>query len=553
MARRIRWQLIIAAISILVVAGMLGRLALQTSSVANPLAGGTYIEALVDAPVQPIPLLNDPVADPSGRALGALLFDGLVRVGVDGLIEPGLATYTIDPGGDIYTFNVRRNAVWHDGTPVTADDVVFTLRTLQILDQPGDPAIAQLWQDVLVDRIDDYTVRATLTRPFAPFLSLARIPILPAHLLSGVAPENWGATPFAEQLVGTGPFRLVELRDDGALLAANPQYFDGRPYINQVELRFFSAPEAAVAALTRGDVTAFGDTGGAALGNFALPATLRAVSPPLDAYVTLSFNLDRAPLDELPVRRALAHALNKDALIEGALAGLGSRIDTPILPGWWATDPTVQWYDADVQRAIGIFTDLGFDEGIGGVRQREGRPLAFELLVDGEPRRVAAANAIAEQWAAAGVGVQVQQLSAAELRARLEQRDFDMALHSWVRLGPDPDPFALWHSSQVEQGLNYAGLRDPQIDELLDAGRSQVDIAERAAAYAAFQQRWVELAPSITLYQPLYIFAFDAELGGIEYDRTQGGPVVLFGAEDRYRTITRWFTDSYREIQGDLR
>jgi peptide/nickel transport system substrate-binding protein len=553
MARRIRWQLIIAAVSILIVAGMLGRLALRTSSVANPLAGGVYVEALVGAPIQPIPLLNDPIADPNGRALGALLFDGLVRIGVDGLIEPGLATYTVDPGGEIYTFSLRRNAVWHDGAPVTADDVVFTLRSLQILDQPGDPGMAMLWQDILVDRIDDYTVRATLTRPFAPFLSLARVPILPAHLLTGIPPQDWPESAYAAQLVGTGPYRLVELREDRAVLEANPQYFDGPPYINQVELRFFSAPEAAVAALTRGDVTAFGDQSNTTLGGLDLPPTLRAVSTPLDAYATLSFNLNRAPFDELPVRRALAHALNKDALIEGALDGLGNRLDTPILPGWWAAAPTVQWYAADPERATQILNELGFDEGIGGVRQREGRPLALELLVDGEPRRIAAANAIAAQWNAVGVGVQVQQLSAAELRARLEQRDFDAALHSWVRLGPDPDPFALWHSSQADEGLNYAGLRDEQIDELLDAARAQSDLAERAADYAAFQQRWVDLIPGISLYQPVFIFAFDAELGGIVQDPAQGGPAVLFGAEDRYRTITRWFTDSYREIQGDLR
>jgi peptide/nickel transport system substrate-binding protein len=101
--------------------------------------------------------------------------------------------------------------------------------------------------------------------------------------------------------------------------------------------------------------------------------------------------------------------------------------------------------------------------------------------------------------------------------------------------------------------LNYAGLRDEQIDALLDAARAQSDLAERAADYAAFQQRWVDLIPGITLYQPVFIFAFDAELGGIAEDPAQGGPAVLFGAEDRYRTITRWFTDSYREIQGDLR
>jgi peptide/nickel transport system substrate-binding protein len=550
MARRIRWQIIIAAVSIGLIASLLGRLALTTSSVANPLAGGTYVEALVGVPQVPIPLLNDPVADPHGRTLSELLFAPLVRVGVDGLIEPGLATYTIDPSGEIYTFQVRQNAMWHDGTPITADDVIFTLRTLQNLEQPGEPGVAQVWQDVLVDRIDARTVRTTLTRPLAPFLSFARIPILPVHLLGTTPPAEWPNTPFASQLIGSGPYRLTELREDRAILTANSSYFDGPPYISTVELRFFSAPEAAIAALNRGDVSAFGAQSSVALSN--LPRTLQAISPPLDGYTTLSFNLSRPLLDELPLRRALAHGLNKDALIETALSGLGTRLDTPILPGWWAADPTAQWYAADPERARAIISELGFEEGIGGVRQREGQPLAFTLIVDGEPRRVAAAEAIATQWRALGVGITIEQLNANDLRTRLETRDFDLALHSWVRLGPDPDPYALWHSSQAEQGLNYAGLRDPELDLVLETARTQTDIAERAAEYAAFQQRWIEQVPSITLYQPLFIFAFDAELGGIQTETGVGNTALLFGTEDRYRTISRWFADSYREIQGNL-
>ncbi|NTV65365.1 MAG: peptide ABC transporter substrate-binding protein, partial [Oscillochloris sp.] len=214
MARRIRWQIVIATLCIVLVSGLLGRLALRNTSVSNPLNGGSYREALLGTPSQPIPLLNDPLSDPVGRDLGTLLFDGLIRIGADGLPEPGLASsYEITPDGLVYTFHLRRNVTWHDGSPFSADDVIFTLRTLQSLAQPGDPALAQIWQDVLIDRVDDATVRCTLAEPQASFLSAARMAILPAHLLSGTPPEQWAATGYDTTLVGTGPFVLSALRD----------------------------------------------------------------------------------------------------------------------------------------------------------------------------------------------------------------------------------------------------------------------------------------------------------------------------------------------------
>lgn len=555
MARRIRWQIVIAALSTLLVAGLLGRLALRSASVASPLSGGSYIEAVVGAPAQPIPLLNDPLADPAGRALIGLLFDGLIRVGADGLLEPALAErYEIDPSGEVYTFYLRRDVRWHDGAPLTADDVVFTLRALQTLDNPGEPALARLWQDVLVDRIDDYTVRATLTTPYAPFLSLARMPILPAHLLAGTTPGQWPESPFARSLVGTGPYSLVELRAERARLAANPAYYAGRPYIDQLELRFLASPEAAVAALSRGDVTAYGERAGRTLAEIGLPADLRLASAPLDEYAILSFNTRAAPFDDLPIRQALAHALDRERLIEVVLGGQADLINTPILPGSWAASPRISWYEADRTAAERILGELGYEPGVDGTRRRDGRPLSFELLVDGEPRRLAAAEEIARQWAELGIGVQVRQLEPAALQARLQARDFSMAIHSWARIGPDPDPFALWHGSQAENGLNYAGLEDAEIDSLIEEGQRELELVARSDLYAAFQERWVELVPAIPLYQPRYYFGADSDLRGIGLDEPQSGvSQLLFGVEDRYRSVSRWFTNSYREIQGELR
>ncbi|MGB9632968.1 MAG: peptide ABC transporter substrate-binding protein [Chloroflexaceae bacterium] len=555
MARRIRWQIVIAAVSIMLIAGLLGAVALRNASVATPLVGGSYVEAVVGAPERPVPLLNDPLADPVGRDLIALIFDGLVRIGADGLIEPALAeSYEVDASGTVYQFNLRRNVAWHDGRPFTADDVVFTLRTLQVADQPGEPTLAAVWQDVLVDRLDAYTVRATLTAPFAPFLSMARVPILPAHVFAGNPPEAWTSGSIAERLVGTGPYRLVELREDRAVLAAHEGYFGGRPYIERLEVRFIASPEAAFAALGRGDVTAFGArlTGTAVIDD--LPAGVRGAVVPLDEYTTLSFNLRRPPLNNLNLRRALAHGLNKDALIERALNGTAMPLDTPILPGWWAHDPEARWYAPDPATAGRILSESGFDRGADGTLARDGRPLALELLVDNEPKRRAVADEIARQWGQLGLRISVVELDGPALQARLRAHDFDAALHTWTRLGPDPDPFALWHSSRADTGLNYAGLADKEIDDLLANARVESELAARSADYAAFQRRWISLAPSITLYQPLYRFAAVEALDGTGLDDPESSlHHLLIGREDRYRGITRWFLKSYREIQGEVR
>lgn len=319
-----------------------------------------------------------------------------------------------------------------------------------------------------------------------------------------------------------------------------------------------AAPEAALSALTRSDVIAYGeqassDTSGVAQGLAAinLTSSMQRSAVPLDEYAVLSFNLREAPLDDLALRQALAHGLSKDALIERALGGLAMPLDTPILPGSWAYNPDARWYSDDPATAQRLLGELGYDPGVDGVRQRDGLRLSFELLVDGNPRQRAAADEIARQWGEIGVEVKVEEVSATDLLKRLRDHSFTLALHSWSRIGPDPDPYALWDSSQ---GLNYAGLEDPEIDGLLETARTESEIDARSTDYAAFQQRWIDLAPSITLYQPVYLFAADKSLGGVGLTEPEAATSqLLLGAEDRYRTVTRWFINSYREIQGDLR
>lgn len=556
MARRIRWQIVIAVVSSLLIAGLLGALAIARTSVARPLAGGTYVEGVIGTPPERInPLLDDSQSNPVGYDIAALMFDGLIRVGTDGLPENALAQeWNTNESGTVYTFALQHNLRWQDGAPLTVDDVLFTIRAVQNQDFAGDRALASLWRSVLVDRLDDYTLRCTLAAPYAPFLSAARLPILPAHLLRDVPLAQWPSAPFNLQPVGTGPYRLQQLTPEHALLTKNPTYYGQKPLIDQLELRFFSSPETALSALDRGEIQGLGYEPTQVLRGVPLPTTLRRYAVPLDGYTTLTFNLRQSIFQDLVLRQALARGLDKAALIDRVLPDQVAQLDTPLLPGWWAADPTVKWYAPDRAAANRALSELGFTPGSDGILARNGVRLELPLITDGALDHLDAAREIARQWGEMGVKVTVEQLNGDQLRARLRAHDFVLALHSFTRLGPDPDPFELWHSSQADNGLNYAGLKDDALDQLIASGRSESEVALRSDEYSSFQQRWVDLAPSITLYQPLYVYATDGRLGGLGFDQPDvASSAVLFGHADRYRNIDQWFINSSREIRGDLR
>jgi peptide/nickel transport system substrate-binding protein len=553
MARRIRWQILIAVLSSLLVTGLLGQFALRNTAVANPLAGGRLVEAVVGTPEQTVALFHDPLADPVGRDISALLFDGLTRVGADGLIDLALAEeIQVDAGGEVYTYRLRRDVRWHDGEPFSAADVVFTLRTIQDVQFDGDPTLVATWQDVLVDQVDAYTVRFTLRNPNAGFRARTTVPILPFHLLGNLPPGAIATSDFVRNPVGTGPFALTELTSEVARFRANPDYFGGRPFLDEIELRFIASQEAALALLQRGEVQALG--GDRALQAASLPRDLRRAEVPLDQYDILTFNLRESPLANPDFRQALAQGLDRRLLIESALDGYAATLDSPILPGWWAYEPSATWYDYEPQATLDTLADLGYQADASGLLSQAGQPLIFELITDNNPLRLAAAQEIARQWNELGIGIELRSLNSSELIERLRNRDFMLALHGWVNLGVDPDVSNLWHSSRAETGPNYAGLADEEIDKLLSSARSQTELAARSADYAAFQRRWIELAPAIPLYQPLYTFAYDEQLGGIGFaDPQSAASLLMLGSADRYRSVERWFVNSAREVPGNLR
>ncbi|MGQ9625433.1 MAG: ABC transporter substrate-binding protein [Anaerolineae bacterium] len=552
MIAHIRWQALLTFLGIVLVFVLLGYLAFNFTIVTVPAEGGTYIEGLVGAPRCINPVLcqrNQVDAD-----LAALIFNGLTRVDERGEILNDLAErHEISEDGQVYTFYLRRDVRWHDGAPFTAEDVLFTVQALQDSDFQGLPHLAELWRSVKVEKVDDYTIRFTLEQPFTPFLDYTTIGLMPAHLLRDVPARLLPGNRFCLEPVGTGPFQLEEIGPEKAILTSNPRFHGPRPYIKHLEFKFYPDEESVLRAYDEEEIEGWGSlavsgTNCLRLEKLGINSMERArlFSAPLSGYVIVLLNLDSPLFEEKTVRQALLYALDRHRIIDGTLHGQGLVAHSPILPNSWAYSPLIRHYEFDPERARALLDEAGWrDEDGDGVREKEGQKLEFALLADDEKTSVQIIEEIAREWAQVGVKANPQVAGLDGLvRDFLYPRRFEAALVEW-RVPPDPDPYSLWHSTQIppqsEEGQNYAGFSHREADELMEEGRRILDRTKRIELYRRFQEIFAEQTPSLLIYYPIYNYVVDSRVIGVQIG-------FLFNPADRFRNLSQWYILSTRKI-----
>lgn len=504
------------------------------------------------------------------RALVALLFRGLVRLGPGSSITGDLASrWEVDPSGRTWTFHLRPDQFWEDGEPISARDVAFTVDIL------SDPAYTgpggESWRDVTAKVIDPLTVELQLTTPLGGFLEAATQPIAPAHLLEGVPPEDIAQDPFGEKPVGSGPFRLVFLLTGQALLAAatpieplpedpgGPNFSTPRPtdslasaqptpkpdvavpYLSQVELRYYDDVPSLRAAWAKGELDAVSGLLPADAKTFAATPGARLVTYPGTTLLAAGLNLrpGQNGFQDPKVRQALLKAIDRDKLIASVLAGLGSRADS-LIP------PSSPMFDAAGGPAIGFDAGGARRDLVAAGWKQSGNswipkgakdPIVIELLSPeaiANPVAYAAAKAVVDAWHDIGLAVRQVPLPATELLGdRLANGNFQVAVLPFV-IGLDPDLYPLLAASQTRTGgSNVIGLQDPDLDKLLVAARTPVDEGARIAAYKALQAR----LQARTYMLPL---AFRDEF--VVYRNTVVGPAsrAVGTSRDRYWDVLTW-------------
>jgi len=541
----IRWQTVIALVSILLLGVALAYLAYTLTTVTVPDFGGTYVEGVAGDPKAINPILQNNDVD---RDLVSLIFSGLTRADERGEIAPELALrWEISEDGLIYTFFLRQDVRWHDGAPFTADDVVATIRAIQDPDFQGLPDVAEPWLPVKVEKIDRYTVRFTLEEPFAPFLDYTTVGILPAHLLATVPAKLLPSAQFNLRPVGTGPFVLSEISARHVILEANPHWYRRRPYLAKIEFIFYPDYPSIFAAHQREEVAGISRVWPDYLDEVRDDKSLNLYSAPLSGYTLVFLNLSRPWFEAREVRQALLLALDRQGLVDQVLGGQGIVLYSPIMPSSWAYEENLPHYAYDPEKAASLLEGAGWlDADDDGVREKGDLRLEFELLTNDDPIREQLAREISKQWARVGVRANVKVEGWPEpVATALRLRRFDALLGSWGALPPDPDPYPQWHSSQAtEDGQNYCGYTNDDADQLMEEGRRVNDRARRAELYRQFQRIFAEDVPALLLYEPIYNYALDERVRGV-----QVGPML--DAPDRFRTVTQWYIAVKRVILSE--
>jgi peptide/nickel transport system substrate-binding protein len=522
--------------------------------------GGRYVEAIVGAPSIVNPLyatFNDVDKD-----LTALIYSGLTRLGPDGTVLPDLAVgWTVGADARSYTFRLRSGVTWHDGAPFSADDVIFTCDALRDPDFKGEPSLGLFWQQVTCTKLDDLTVRFELPQALAPFPAYATIGILPKHKLEGLTAEGLFLSPFNELPIGTGPFVLTYLDCQRATLRSNPTYHGSQPFIDELELWFFPDYAEATAAFEKQRVYVGCNlppgaapvkeirVDGLLLGPEAPPAEQALLDGRADLQhlvsrrnsYTLLFLNTRVPfLDDKTVRQAILYALDRPAILASVLDGRADLADSPIVPGTWAYSEDIRKYPHDPQEARDLLEAAGWKQNAWGFLEKDGQELSLSLLTDPDPARASIGQEIVRQLGEAGIHTTQQTIGGTALVDEfLLPRRFQMTLWGWDQ-GPDPDPYAAWHSSQVrEQGFNLSGFSDPHLDEVLSEARQTSDQERRRALYAEFQQIFAEEVPSVLLFYPLYHYYVSDDVKGIDLG-------VLFEPSSRFDSIQQWYIKTKR-------
>jgi peptide/nickel transport system substrate-binding protein len=491
------------------VAGCSGEAAVneRKAGANTPAYGDTLIEASIGNVSSLIPNIT---SDAASHEVGDFMYNGLVALGRDLEITPDLAkSWAFSKDCLTLDFQLNENVKWHDGVPFTADDVVFTWQAM-INPKTPSPYKSDFNDVERVEAMGPHAVRVVYKKPYAKALmSWGSAMMLPKHLLESYvtagkirdAPQNWTAP------VGTGPYRFKEMKSgEKIVVVANPSYFKGRPNVSRIVYRIIPSQATIFLELKAQGVDVTGLTALQYKRQTEYPAFDKAYNKfryPGSGYTYLGFNLKDPRFADRRVRLAFAHAINKQELLDGVVLGLGREATGPFRPGTWADNPKVQAVPYDPKKAAALLAEAGWTRrNDGGLLVKDGKPFTFELLTNqGNDERKKIAEIVQASLRDLGVGVDIRILEwAALLKEHVKKRNFDAMVLGWGT-GADPDQFVVWHSSQSgPDDLNHISYKNPEVDALLESGRSSCVQADRARFYHRLHEVLAEDQPLVFLY-----------------------------------------------------
>lgn len=514
--------------------------------VSIPISGGTLTEGVVGTPRYVNPLLSATDAD---RDLTALVYRGLMKEDGTGNLVPDLAeSYSISSNNLTYTFKIRDDAKFQDGSPVTADDVVFTVASA--LDSSLKSAERVKWQGVTAIAENPKTVSFTLKAPYAPFLLSTTLGIMPKHVWSVVPYEDWMYSEHnTKDVIGSGWYRIKKISTQGAGV---PEYYElvragkgaAAPKIDKIVMRFYANEQSLVEAFESGDVDSIG--GISPESATLLKDDARLLSTPLPRVFGIFFNQNEAKIfADANVRKAISLAIDKERIVNDVLHGFGTVTDGPIPASVHLADETKVLGGGDPAAARALLEKNGWKLGDDGIymkpafdKKSAAQRLSFELDTNDVEELRTAVGLIAEDLRAAGIEVDTKVYQTGSLNQDIIRPRKFQALFFGQVVSSQSDLFAFWHSSQRQDpGLNIAGYQSAAADKLLEQGLQQLDPEKESAIYNKFHSTFLGDMPAVFIYSPAYVYAVDKDLAGISLGQ-------IIRPEDRFENENGWYLET---------
>lgn len=495
--------------------------------------------AYAEGVMGPINNLNPLFASTDAEiSAGKLLFSSLLSYDTNGRLQTEVAeSYSVDSSGKVYTVNIRPDIKWHDGKPLTADDVAFTIHAMK------NPATGSRhyssWQSIDVVASGPQQVKFTLPTSYAPFASAMTFPILPGHILGKVPPEQLQENDFNTKPVGSGPFKFVDLltidtnKDKKALqLTSNDNYWQGRPNLSRFSVYAYGSREDLANAVQRREVNAASGVKVAAIG-------LKNDDAALNNGVFALLKTDSLILKDANIRKALARGLDRQKLRDQL--GGKTMLEGPIINSQTPQASKVAQLGYNFAGANKILDSSKWLKNKDGIRTKGGQALALRVVAVDTSNYRKVTKLLVQQWRELGIKMEVQLIDPEQIQQIiLRPRAYDILVYE-LSMGGDPDGYAFWHSSQAsDSGLNFSDYESPSADDALVTARGRTDIQSRDSKYETFAKRWVADVPAIALYR-----------SSLNYTTTEGTNSLtddgaLVAATDRYYNVIDWSSEQAR-------
>jgi peptide/nickel transport system substrate-binding protein len=511
----------------------------------QPVPGGTYTEGILGNFTNANPLY---ATGPVDAAVSRLLFAGLFKYDQQNRLVGDLAeNWMVDEKGTTYTVTLRQNLVWHDGHPLTSQDVVFTYDEIQNADAKSP--LFSSWQGVKVRAVDARTVTFALPSVLASFPHSMTNGLIPKHILSSIPASQLRSIRFdTVDPIGSGPFKMEalqvtgdtpETRQEQIALKPNESYYAGAPKLQRLMIRSFLDEKSMIASFQRQELT--GMSGLNEYPDVLDDTSVQDYSVPITGEVGVFFRTTQGVLKDVKVRQALTRAVSQGAVIEKLgyplIAARG-----PLLPGQIGYSKDILQLPYDVTAANQLLDAAGWKRGNDGTRVKGADKLAIRLVAQSTSEYTTVTQVLQSAWKAVGAKVDVVLQDDTEFQNTVSDRRYDALLYG-ISIGSDPDVFAYWHSSQADalaaSRLNLSEYKSVAADRALEGGRTRLEPALRATKYRPFLEAWRNDAPAVMLYQPRYIYVTHSKVYGLE-------PVSVHDATARYANVHNWMIKAAR-------